>query len=461
MLNTSKVNLLLADDDEVFRESVARRIRRKGYTLTEASNGKEALDILHSQEMNVAILDLMMPELTGLEVLKKIKQNCTDCEIIILTGQGSVDTAVDSLKTGAYDYLQKPFPLSELEILIQKAYERNQLVQENKQLKAVLARSQPNWNIIGNSPAIRQVFKLIDRAGPSDKSILIQGESGTGKELVAHGLHACSTRAEKPIITVNCAALSEQLLESELFGHEQGAFTGAIEKKTGLIELADNGTLFIDEIGEMPIPMQVKLLRVLEDGSFRRVGSTKERKADIRLISATNRDLEKEAREGKFREDLLYRINVLSIELPPLREREGDIDLLLEHFLGEGWRISPEAKLFLKHYQWPGNIRQLHNIIERAKILADENEIQAKDLPNSIKGAPQEELYVENNHFNADKLSSIQRRKIVEVMRRKQGNKTRAAEVLGLTRRSLYRLLDKHDIKKAEYMLNLEEKAER
>ena len=457
MFTTSQVNLLLADDDEAFRESVARRIRRKGYVLTEANNGNEALEILENQEINVAILDLMMPGLTGLEVLKKVRETNADCEIIILTGQGSVETAVESLKSGAYDYLQKPFPLSELELLIQKAFERNSLIKENKQLKAVLARSRPNWNIIGNSPAIRQVFRLIDRAGPSDKSILIQGESGTGKELVAHALHACSQRSENPIITVNCAALSEQLLESELFGHEQGAFTGAIEKKTGLIELADHGTLFIDEIGEMPIPMQVKLLRVLEDGSFRRVGSTKERKADIRLISATNKDLEKEAQEGNFREDLLYRINVLSIELPPLRERNGDIDLLMNHFLGEGWNISTEAKLFLKHYQWPGNIRQFHNIIERAKILADDHEIQAKDLPGSIKGTQKDSQYVEKNNFHTDKLASIQRQKIVEVMRRKQGNKTRAAEVLGLTRRSLYRLLEKHSIKKEEYMLNFSE----
>ena len=455
MFNTSQVNLLLADDDDDFRESVARRIRRKGYALTEANNGNQAQEILSQQEMNVAILDLMMPGRTGLDVLKEVKEKKSDCEIIILTGQGTIETAVESLKSGAYDYLQKPFPLSELEILIQKAFEHNQLIRENKQLKAVLARSRPNWNIIGNSPAIKQVFRLIDRAGPSDKSILIQGESGTGKELVAHALHASSQRAENPIITVNCAALSEQLLESELFGHEQGAFTGAIEKKTGLIELADHGTLFIDEIGEMPVPMQVKLLRVLEDGSFRRVGSTKERKADIRLISATNKDLEKEARDGKFREDLLYRINVLSIELPPLRERNGDVELLLNHFLGEGWNISAEARLFLKHYQWPGNIRQFHNIIERAKILADDMEIQAKDLPVSIKGDQTYDAQTPENQLNSDKLAAIQRQKIVEIMRRKQGNKTRAAEVLGLTRRSLYRLLEKHDIKKEEYLLNL------
>jgi DNA-binding NtrC family response regulator len=460
VFDTSKVNLLLADDDDGFRESVARRIRRKGYSLTEASNGNEALEILEAQDINVAILDLMMPGKTGLEVLKKFREKYSDCEIIILTGQSSVETAVESLKAGAYDYLQKPFPLSELEILIQKAYERNRLIHENKQLKAVLARNRPNWNIIGNSPAIRQVFRLIDRAGPSDKSILIQGESGTGKELVAHALHASSKRSENPVITVNCAALSEQLLESELFGHEQGAFTGALEKKIGLIELADQGTLFIDEIGEMPIPMQVKLLRVLEDGSFRRVGSTKERRVDMRLISATNKDLEKESRDGNFREDLLYRINVLSIDIPPLRERNGDIDLLLNHFLGEGWNISAEAKLFLKHYQWPGNIRQFHNIVERAKILADHSEIQAKDLPASIKGAFAEENHTDDNICSSDKLAAIQRQKIVEIMKRKQGNKTRAAEVLGLTRRSLYRLLEKHSIQKEEYMLHVHQSQE-
>ncbi len=274
-------------------------------------------------------------------------------------------------------------------MLIQKAYERRQLRKENRQLKAVLGRSQPNSEMIGQSPAMQEVFRLIERAGPTDKAILIQGESGTGKELVARALHRASPRADKPMVVINCAALPETLLESELFGHEKGAFTGAISAKPGLFEVADGGTLFIDEIGEMPGSLQAKLLRVLEDGSMRRVGSLKERRVNVRLLAATNRDIREEVRTGRFREDLYYRINVMSLDLPPLRERAGDIPLLVEHFLGADWRIEADALEVLRRYAWPGNVRQLINAIERAKIMADDQIVRLQDLPSEIVGARQ------------------------------------------------------------------------
>jgi transcriptional regulator with GAF, ATPase, and Fis domain len=294
---------------------------------------------------------------------------------------------------------------------------------------------------------MQEVFRLIEKAGPSGKAILIQGESGTGKELVARALHRASPRADKPLVVINCAALPETLLESELFGHEKGAFTGAVAAKPGLFEMADGGTLFIDEIGEMPGALQAKLLRVLEDGSMRRVGSLQERKVDVRLLAATNRDLQKEVQAGRFREDLYYRINVMSLELPPLRERTGDIPLLVQHFLGPGWEIEPEAMARIEAYAWPGNVRQLINALERAKILADDRRIRLKDLPKEVvhspvAAAPAAPAAV----LVTDDLATIQRHKIVEVLRREAANKSKAARALGIDRRKLYRLLEKYQI---------------
>jgi DNA-binding NtrC family response regulator len=350
------------------------------------------------------------------------------------------------MKLGAYDYLTKPFPLAELELLIEKAYERRQLRKENSQLKVVLNRSQPTPEIVGQSPAMQRVFQLIKRAGPTDKAILIQGESGTGKELVAKALHRASARADKPLVTINCAALPETLLESELFGHEKGSFTGAVAAKQGLFELADGGTLFIDEIGELAGSLQAKLLRVLEDGSMRRIGSVKERRVDVRLLAATNRNLEQEVADGGFREDLYYRINVMSLELPPLRERKGDIALLLAHILGPDWTIDAAALAAVETYRWPGNVRQLINALERGKIMADDNTIHLVDLPPEIAttrrtSGPQAE------QSTGQELASVERAHIVEVLQREKGNKVRTARALGVNRRSLYRLLDKYGIR--------------
>jgi transcriptional regulator with PAS, ATPase and Fis domain len=293
---------------------------------------------------------------------------------------------------------------------------------------------------------MQEVFRLIERAGPSDKAILIQGESGTGKELVARALHRCSLRADKPLVVINCAALPESLLESELFGHERGAFTGAVAAKPGLFEVADGGTLFIDEIGELPGSLQAKLLRVLEDGSLRRIGSVKERRVDVRLLAATNRNMAEEVKAGRFREDLYYRINVMSLELPPLRERREDIPLLVEHFLGADWQIEPEALQCLLGYDWPGNVRQLINALERAKILADDHIIRARDLPRDVQSVLHSST-TQDVLAETDNLAAIQRAKILEVLQREGGNKSRAARALGIDRRKLYRLVEKYGIR--------------
>jgi len=443
----SKIELLIADDDADFRGSAARRFRRRGFNVQEAGSGNEALEFLNQRNFDVALLDMMMPGLSGIEVLDRIAGEPRDVEVILLTAQGTIDSAVKAMKLGASDYLTKPFPLSELEVLIEKACERSRLKKENRQLKAVLQRSQIDPDIIGQSPAMCAVFRLIEKAGPSDRPILIQGESGTGKELVARALHRRSPRAERPLIIVNCAALPEQLLESELFGHEKGSFTGAGAAKAGLIEIADEATLFIDEIGEMPAAMQAKLLRVLEDGSMRRVGSLRERRVNVRVITATNRNLAEEVRANRFREDLFYRINTMTIDLPPLRERVGDIGLFIDRFLGPGWEIAPEVVEKLERYRWPGNVRQLINVIERAKILADDRSIVASDLTPELNAAPTGSSTLgPGDGPLSDDLQSLQKSKIMEVLDRVSGNKTRAARLLGITRRSLYRLLERYEL---------------
>jgi DNA-binding NtrC family response regulator len=393
----------------------------------------------------------MMPGMTGVELLKRFKEEYADTEVVMLTGQGSIESAVEAMKLGAYDYLQKPFPLKELETVMLKASERRNLRKENTQLKALLSRAQTAQGMIGKSPAMQEVFRLIERAGPSGRAILILGESGTGKELVARALHRSSPRADKPMVVINCAALPETLLESELFGHEKGAFTGAVSSKAGLFEVADGGTLFIDEIGELPGPLQAKLLRVLEDGSMRRIGSVQERRVNVRLLAATNRNLAEEVEAKRFREDLFYRINVMSLELPPLRERKGDIALLVEHFLGPGWEIEPQALECMERYRWPGNVRQLINAIERAKILSDSETIRLKDLPREVTEvvtSPPTSSIV--SYDDVDDLAAIQRSKVVEVLRRESGNKSRAARALGVDRRKLYRLLEKYAIQDSE-----------
>ena len=453
MTNTpnSAVDLLVVDDDQEFRDTLRTRFARRGFEVRSAASGEEALELAELRNFDVAIFDIMMPGMSGLELLRRFKARHAECEVVLLTGQGTIETAVEAMKLGAYDYLQKPFPLKDLEAVVVKAFERRNLRKENTQLRAMLERSQPPSEMVGQSPAMQEVFRLIERAGPSDKAILILGESGTGKELVARALHRHSRQADKPMVVINCAALPESLLESELFGHEKGAFTGAVGAKPGLFEVADGGTLFIDEIGELPGSLQAKLLRVLEDGSLRRIGSIQERRVKVRLLAATNRDLAKEVEAKRFREDLYYRINVMSLELPPLREREGDIALLVRHFLGSGWEIDPAALEAMERYRWPGNVRQLSNAIERAKILSSSETLTLKDLPREVAApamATCPSAYAELDPV--DDLAAIQRSKVVEVLRREAGNKSKAARALGIDRRKLYRLLEKFSIGDAE-----------
>jgi len=445
-----KIDLLLVDDDSDFRESVSRRFVRRGFRVQEASHGEQALQLAGLRQFDVVVLDLVMPGLSGIQVLEQLKLTHPECEVVLLTGQGTIETAVQAMKLGAFDFLTKPFPLAELEILIEKAYERRQLRKENSQLKAALDRTASPPEIVAKSTAMQEVFRMIERAGPTDKAILIQGESGTGKELVAKALQRASGRSDKPMVTINCAALPENLLESELFGHEKGSFTGAIATKQGLFELADGGTLFIDEIGELAGPLQAKLLRVLEDGSMRRVGSLKERRVDVRLLAATNRDMEKEVAAGRFREDLFYRINVMSLQLPPLRERHGDIPLLVQRFLGPDWKVEPAALQALEAYHWPGNVRQLVNAIERAQIMADDQKIGIEDLPREIAAQTPRAPKLETPQQDGDCLADIQKAHILEVLHRERGNKARTARALGVNRRSLYRLMDKHQIQMPE-----------
>lgn len=453
LFDPGQVELLFVDDDNEFRGIASQWFTRRGFHVQEAPGVNDALRLLQDRQFDVVVSDMAMPGLTGLDLLQRIKELSPDCEVLLLTGQATVETAVQAMKFGAYDFLSKPFPLPELEALIQKAYERRQLNKENSQLKAVLERNQPKLRMIGESPAMQEVFKLIAKAGPSDQAILIQGESGTGKELVARSLHEHSVRAARPLVSINCTALTETLLESELFGHEKGAFTGAVAAKPGLFELADGGTLFIDEIGEMPGVMQAKLLRVLQDGSMRRVGSLQERRVNVRVITATNRDLAAEVAAHRFREDLYYRINVMSLDLPPLRARQGDIKLLVDHFLGSGWQIAPDALRVLESYNWPGNIRQLINVIERGKILADDKFITTDELPSILIQPASGNSSAETTSsvpvmtlVDDGTLASIEKARVVDVMQKQKGNKSRAAQVLGISRRSLYRLLEKYNL---------------
>lgn len=454
-MKDSSISLLIVEDDADFRDSSLRWMQRKGHHVAAAASGAEALSLLDRQHFDVGVFDMNMPGMSGLELLQRVQQDQIDIEVIILTGQGTIESAVQAMKMGACDYLTKPCPLGDLEHHCQLAKERGRLRRENEQLKEIISRNTDKTVLIGESQQMQQVAKLVRRVAPTDKPVLISGESGTGKEVVAKAIHQASQLASKPFVTINCAALPEQLVESELFGHQKGSFTGATSEKPGLFEVADGGTLFIDELGEMPLSLQPKLLRVLEDGSMRRIGSHRERKVNVRIVAATNRNLGEDVQAGKFREDLFYRVNVLPIQLPPLREREGDIDLLINHFLQKPWVVDPEARQVMNNYAWPGNVRELINVIQRAMILADGNEITLDDLPREltegvsafskpVASPPStQEKPVPTNIALGDRLDDIAKAHVLEVLRKHNGNKAQAARTLGIHRRKLYRLLER------------------
>jgi len=447
--DTPPIELLLVEDEADFRDTCARWMTRKGHRVEQAANGQEALAVCERRQFDVAVVDMNMPGISGLELLERMKSANIETEVIILTGQGTIETAVQAMKMGACDYLTKPFPLDDLEQRCRLAWKRGRLAKENRQLREIIRRSEPKTEMVGESPLMKDVFRLVERVAPTDKAVLIQGESGTGKELIARAIQQNSRRANRPFVTVNCAALPENLVESELFGHQKGSFTGASGEKPGLFEVADGGTLFIDEIGELPLHLQPKLLRVLEDGSMRRVGSLKERNVDVRIIAATNCDLAAAVAEGAFREDLYYRINVMSLQLPPLRDRGGDVGLLVDHFVGEDWEVEPDARAAMEGYAWPGNVRQLMNALDRATVLADAHTITVDDLPHEVidrpGGAPRPALR------DLQRLDEIEKAHIIEVLQREKGNKARAARALGIHRRKLYRLLERFDLHHAEH----------
>ncbi len=452
------IDLLLVDDETDFLEPASRFFQRQGYRVVAAANAEQALAVQATQHFHVAVIDQNMPQMDGLELLRRLNADDPELKIVMLTGNGSISSAVEAMKRGASDYLMKPFGLSELDSVIRKVSQSGRLERENQHLRRQLElQGSEKSDLIGESPGMVEVKRLIERIAASDKPALIQGESGTGKELVARAIHAKSPLAKRPLVVINCAALPESLLESELFGYEKGAFTGANDSKPGLFEIADGGTLFIDEFGELAGGLQAKLLRVLEDGSMRRIGSIRERKVKVRLIAATNRDLAVEIANGRFREDLFYRVNVLSIHLPPLRDRVEDIPALVNRFIGKQWKLEPGVMELFLASSWPGNVRQLINAIERAKILADDHIILLENLPadlrnaqrkNEMKASPSNEAEAsrESPIIGSEiELSSLSKLHVLEVLRRSHGNKAKAARALGIARRSLYRLLERFE----------------
>ena len=440
------ISLLIVDDEEPLRIRLEKRFNRKGYSVCSASNGSYALMLAEKKRFHVALLDIKMPGMNGIELLKALKVQQPFVEVIILTGYAEVDTAIEAMKLGAYDYLAKPCNLNELEVILQKAHEKSALQKENYILRGEVKAHEPYGVMIGMSPKMIEIMRLIEKVSPTDSSILIEGESGTGKELVANMIHQKSHRKDQVFIVIDCSTLQENLLENELFGHEKGAFTGATSQKIGLVELAEGGTALVDEVAEMSLSTQAKFLRVLETGSFRRLGGTKQLKVDLRVITATRRVLDNEVAQGRFREDLYYRLNVVKISLPPLRERKEDVPLLVNHFLkqGRGSRengknISPEALEVLMAYEWPGNVRELANVVERSVILSSGTVILEEDLPIHLKGVQSKK--------EVNCLADLERETIARVLEKEGGNRERAAENLGISLRSLYRKIKRYNLR--------------
>jgi DNA-binding NtrC family response regulator len=453
---TRPIRVLVADDETNLRDLIVRELGRRGLDVAGVGDGEAALARLREEPCDVVVLDMKMPKLEGIEVLRELQEFPEHPQVIVMTGFQEVATAVEAMKLGAYDYLTKPTKIEELEVLVRKAAEKGQLLRDNVALRAHAPGAGASGGIVTRSPKMHEVLRLIERVAPTESSVLVLGESGTGKELVARAIHERSTRAARPFVPIHCGALPREVLESELFGHEKGAFTGAVNAKPGLIELADGGTLLLDEIGDMEPDSQVKLLRVLETGTFFRVGGTRPRRVDIRLVAATNRDLAAAMRGGHFREDLFYRINTITVTLPPLRDRREDIGLLAQHFLETNAtyglkRLTPAAASALESYGWPGNVRELLHVIERGVILCKGDEITPADLPPEIAGATPGGATAPVATAAAPTLEAMERQHIIGTLRRVNGHRGKAAALLGIDPKTLYRKILGYQITPAEF----------
>ena len=445
------IKVLVVDDDESYREGLRSILETEGYEVKTVIDGVSAINILQSNQYDLILLDIVMPLVNGIDVLKNIKNSFYDCEVVMLTGENDIHTAVESIKLGAYDYLLKPCSGTEIINTLNRAVERKRLLLQNKALKTELARRAASSQIVTQNPAMLEILNLAMKVAPTDAIVLIQGESGTGKELIANYIHSNSERKEQPFVVLNCASMQETLLESELFGHEKGAFTDASKEKQGLVEIANGGTLFLDEIGEISPVIQPKLLRFVQSGEYRRLGGTRTLQSDVRILSATNRNLKEEVRQGRFREDLLYRMNVFTLELPPLRDHKEDIPFLADNFLnrryGEknGWKIAEDTLAALCQYEWPGNVRELENIIERATIVADDRTIRFKDLALLKRSRVLKNESAESGAIGTEvevgklvALKDLEKAHISGVLNAVSWDKKLAAKILDINLKTLY-----------------------
>ena len=459
-----KRQILIADDEEIVVRSCLRILSTDEFEIDSACNGLEAIEKLSKKNYDMLILDIKMPKMNGIEVLQRVKETHPDIDVIMITGLNQIETAVQAMKMGAFDYLSKPFDPDELELVVSRAFERRQLLQENLNLKSEVSARYSFENIIGPSAPMQQVYRLIARCAPTNSTVSLRGESGTGKELIARAIHYNSLRKDRPFITVDCAALSENLLESELFGHVKGSFTGAVANKKGLLEAANGGTLFLDEIGNISMSTQSKLLRFIEEREFKAVGDTATRSVNIRLITATNKNLEGMVAENEFRDDLYYRINIFPIEIPPLRDRRDDIPALAFYFLNrfstemerEVKEFSAGAMNLLMNHDWPGNVRELENVVHRAVILASDETIRQAHLVNILDMLPQVDLGVPRTSEELKQVKKIARQKSVEgveklfvlgALKRNNWSVTQSAEETGMQRSNLQALMRKYHIR--------------
>jgi len=458
-----KRRILIVDDEEIVVRSCLRILSGDKFEVDVANNGLEALIKVGEQDYDMLILDIMMPKMNGIEVLQRVKETHPDIDVIMITGLNEIDTAVKAMKLGAFDYLPKPFDPEEFELVVERAFERRQLLQENVNLKNEVSARYSFENIIGSSQPMQDVYRLVARCAPTNSTVMLRGDSGTGKELIARAIHFNSLRKDQPFVTVDCASLSENLLESELFGHIKGSFTGAVTNKKGLLEVADGGTLFLDEIGNISMSTQAKLLRFIEEREFKAVGDTQSRAVNIRLITATNKDLETMGADGSFRDDLYYRINIFPIEIPPLRKRRDDIPALAFHFLSlfskdmgrQVKEFSAGAMNLLMNHDWPGNVRELENVIHRAVILASDKTIRQAHLVNILESQPLDDLNVPRTSEELKNIKKIARQKSVEnveklfilgALKRNHWSVTASAEETGMQRSNFQALMKKYDI---------------